>query len=110
MKKNEEKALRVKYLRKLEKFFKAAIGTLKKENFDKIKFQERMLKNAKFVEKNCAVNLNSNYAKNLEFFLKACLDFSKEKNELLNLANALDKEKKQSQKKEKHKNYFKDYE
>ena len=54
-----------------------------------------MLKNAKFFEKNPAVNLNSTYAKNLEFFVNACLDFSKEKNELLNLANALDKQKKQ---------------
>lgn len=52
-----------------------------------------MLKNAKFFKKNPAVNLNSTYAKNLEFFVNACLDFSKEKSELLNLANALDKQK-----------------
>ncbi|ECB9609426.1 hypothetical protein GYL97_000056 [Campylobacter jejuni] len=110
MTKNEEKALRVKYLRNLEKFFNDAISALKKEDFDKTKFEERMLKNAKFFEKNPAVNLNSTYAKNLEFFVNACLDFSKEKNELLNLANALDKQKKQGGKKEKHKNYLKDYE
>lgn len=58
-----------------------------------------MLKNAKFFEKNPVVNLNSTYAKNLEFFVNACLDFSKEKSELLNLANALDKQKNKVRKK-----------
>lgn len=58
-----------------------------------------MLKNAKFFEKNPTVNLNSTYAKNLEFFVNACLDFSKEKSELLNLANALDKQKNKVRKK-----------
>ncbi|MCW1330018.1 hypothetical protein OLS41_03205, partial [Campylobacter jejuni] len=47
MTKNEEKALRVKYLRNLENF-NGAISALKKEDFDKTKFEERMLKNAKF--------------------------------------------------------------
>lgn len=98
MTKNEEKALRVKYLRNLENF-NGAISALKKEDFDKTKFEERMLKNAKFFEKNPAVNLNSTYAKNLEFFVNACLDFSKEKSELLNLANALDKQKNKVKKK-----------
>lgn len=106
MNKNEEKTLRVKYLRNLEKFFNAATCALKKENFDPCKFKERMLKNTKFFKKNTAVNLNSDYAKKLEFFVHSCLDFSKEKNELLNLANALDKQKRQSEKKEKHKNYL----
>ncbi|MFQ6341609.1 hypothetical protein [Campylobacter sp. VTCC 70190] len=110
MTKNEEKALRIKYLRKLEKFFSAAKSALKREDFNKAKFEERMLKNAKFFEKDPAVILNSTYAKNLEFFVNACLNFSKEKNELLALANALDKQKKQGEKKEKHKNYLKDYE
>lgn len=97
--KNEEKALRVKYLRNLEKFFNGAMSALKKENFDKTKFEERMLKNAKFFEKNSAVSLNSAYAKNLEIFVNACLDFSKEKSELLNLANALDRQKNKARKK-----------
>ena len=97
--KNEEKALRVKYLRNLEKFFNGAMSSLKKENFDKTKFEERMLKNAKFFEKNSAVSLNSAYAKNLEIFVNACLDFSKEKSELLNLANALDRQKNKARKK-----------
>ena len=46
----DEKTLRVKYLRALEKFANAAISALKKENFDKEKFQERMEKNKKIVE------------------------------------------------------------
>ncbi len=110
MTKKEEKTLRTKYLRNLEKFFNSAISTLKKENFDEAKFKERMLKNAKFFENNPVVNLNSSYAKNLEIFVNTCLDFSKKKNELLVLANALDKRKKKKEKKEKHKNYLKEYE
>ncbi|HED6845827.1 TPA: hypothetical protein SB295_001559, partial [Campylobacter coli] len=44
----------------------------------------------------------------LENFVNHCLDFSKQKEELLSLANALDKLKK-GEKKEKHKTYLKDY-
>ncbi|KAA6225488.1 MULTISPECIES: hypothetical protein [unclassified Campylobacter] len=106
--KNNEKAKRVKYIRSLEKFASVAVNTLKKDDFDKDKFKERMLKNMKFFEKNEAVILNANYAKSLENFVNACLDFSKEKSELLNLANALDKLKNKN-KKEKHKNYLKDF-
>lgn len=108
MAKIDEKTLRVKYLRALEKFANAAISALKKENFDKEKFQERMEKNKKIVEKCKAVNLNSSYNKTLENFVNNCLDFSKQKEELLSLANALDKLKK-GEKKEKHKTYLKDY-
>ena len=104
----DEKTLRVKYLRALEKFANAAISALKKENFDKEKFQERMEKNKKIVEKCEAVNLNSSYNKSLENFVNHCLDFSKQKEELLSLANALDKLKK-GEKKEKHKTYLKDH-
>lgn len=109
MAKINEKALRVKYLRALEKFTNAAISALKREDFDKDKFQERMQKNEKFFQKCEAVVLNSSYGKALENFVNTCLDFSKDKNELLILANALDKLKK-GEKKEKHKNYLKEYE
>ncbi len=78
-KKMKKKALRVKYLRNLEKFFNGAISALKKEDFDKTKFEERMLKNAKFFEKNPAVNLNSTYAKNLEFFCQCLFRFFQRK-------------------------------
>ncbi|MCH5335846.1 MAG: hypothetical protein J1D99_00355 [Campylobacter sp.] len=110
MSKDLEKNERVKYLRKLEKFARSAYVILKKEDFDLNKFKERMLKNYQNLDKNFRVNLNSNYAKALEDFVKACLDFSKEKEELLNLANSLDKQKNRAKKKEKYKNYLKDYE
>ena len=106
----KEKALRVKYLRQLEKFANSAISALKKENFDKTKFEERMLKNAKIFDKSEAVMLSSSYTKALENFVNACLNFSKEKSELLSLANALDRQKKQGEKKHKNKNYLKEYE
>ncbi|MCR2109092.1 hypothetical protein CUPS4049_00320 [Campylobacter upsaliensis] len=105
---DKEKSLRVKYLRNLEKFANSAINGLKKEDFDQQKFQKRLLKNSKFFKENEAVFLNSSYAKNLESFVNACLDFNHSKEDLLSLANALDKQKKQSGKKEKHKNYLKD--
>ncbi|WP_270978194.1 hypothetical protein [Campylobacter helveticus] len=106
---DKEKSLRVKYLRNLEKFANAATSSLKKENFDPQKFEERMLKNTSFFKKDEMVILNSTYAKNLQSFVNACLDFNKTKEELLSLANALDKQKKQSSKKEKHKNYLKEF-
>jgi len=106
----KEKTKRTKYLRNLEKFANSAISGLKKENFDEQKFKERMLKNAKFFEKSEAVVLNASYTKALENFVNACLDFSKNKNELLVLANALDKQRKQGEKRAKYKNFLKDYE
>lgn len=99
MTKINEKALRVKYLRTLEKFANAAISALKREDFDEAKFQERMQKNEKFFQKCEAVVLNSAYSKALENFVNVCLDFSKQKKELLSLANALDKLKKGEKKK-----------
>lgn len=108
--KNDIKTLRVKYLRNLEKFASAAVNALKKEEFDKTKFEERMLKNKNFFQNCEATPLHASYPKNLENFVLACLDFSKDKAELLSLANALDKQKKQGQKKQKHKNFLKDYE
>ena len=105
----DEKSLRVKYLRRLQKFANSAICALKKENFNPQKFQEKMLKNQAFFEKSPAVRLYAGYARNLEHFVGACLDFSKSKEELLSLANTLDKQKNQN-KKQKHKNYLKEYE
>lgn len=110
MKKNEEKILRVKYLRKLEKFAHTALCILKKENFDLEKFQEKMQKNSAIFDNFESICLHSSFTKALENFVMACLDFSKEKAELVNLANALDKLRNQSQKKQKYKKYLKDYE
>ncbi|MBZ7952308.1 hypothetical protein H2258_02905 [Campylobacter sp. RM9939] len=103
-----EKSLRVKYLRSLEKFANTAKSCLKREDFNLEKFQERMQKNKKNLEKCQAVVLNSTYSKALENFVNACLDFSLKKEELLYLANTLSKLKNHNYK-EKHKNYLKDY-
>ncbi|NDJ27551.1 hypothetical protein GW575_06265 [Campylobacter sp. MIT 19-121] len=106
-----EKSLRTRYLRILEKFANAAISALKKENFDEMLFQERMLKNYKLFEKCEVIKLNSSYIKELESFVNACLDFKNSKAELLSKANNLDKLKKsQTYKKDKHKSKFKEYE
>lgn len=108
--KNDEKALRIRYLRNLDKFFNAAMSALKKEDFNSELFKERMLKNAKIFDKSPAVSLNSSSSKELENFVNACLDFTLSKEELLAKANALDKLKKaQTYKKDKHKNKIKEF-
>ncbi|MBF7069188.1 hypothetical protein [Campylobacter volucris] len=107
--KNEEKALRVKYVRALEKFSNSAISALKKEDFQESLFRERMEKNSKVFAKIEAVFLDSTYTKALEIFANDCLNHSLDRKDLLNKANALYKLKnKQSYKKDKHKNNFKD--
>lgn len=106
--KNNEKSIRVKYIRNLEKFINSAISSLKKENFNQELFKERMIKNSKIFDKTPAINLNSSYTKAMQEFVNACLDFSLSKNDLLSKANYLDKIKNNQYKKEKHKNKFKD--
>lgn len=108
--KTNEKMARNRYIRTLEKFCKLATTALKKEQFDKNLFQQRMLKNFELFQKSPAVRLNSTYTKELEIFVNACLDFSFSQKELINKANALDKLKRmQNYKKDKHKNKFKDF-
>ncbi|TXE86397.1 hypothetical protein FPD38_07055 [Campylobacter volucris] len=107
--KNEEKTLRVKYVRALEKFSNSAISVLKREDFQESLFRERMEKNSKVFVKIEAVFLDSTYAKALERFANDCLNYNFDRKDLLNKANALYKLKnKQSYKKDKHKNNFKD--
>ncbi|MBX2079346.1 hypothetical protein I9T54_07390 [Campylobacter peloridis] len=107
--KNEEKALRVKYVRALEKFTNSAVSALKREDFNIILFKERMQKNAKIFEKIQAVFLDSTYTKALETFVNECLDDKLDQKKLISKANALYKLKNnQSYKKEKHKIKYKD--
>lgn len=107
--KNEEKALRVKYVRALEKFSNSAISALKKENFDEQIFKERIEKNMRFLIKLEAVFLDSTYTKALENFVNDCISAKFDRKELLNKANALYKLKtSQNYKKDKHKIKFKD--
>ncbi|OCX42825.1 hypothetical protein A7X81_05755 [Campylobacter ornithocola] len=107
--KNDEKSLRVKYVRALEKFTNSAVSALKREDFDLTLFRERMQKNAKIFEKVQAVFLDSTYTKALEVFVNDCLDENLNQKELSSKANALYKLKNnQSYKKDKYKIKFKD--
>ncbi|MBK1963594.1 hypothetical protein [Campylobacter novaezeelandiae] len=110
MTKNEEKKIRIKYIRNLEKFFNEASLSLKKENFDLEKFREKVLKNAKILKKDPFVFINSSYIKNLENFANTCLNFSMKQNDLLKQVHFIEKLKKnQNYKKDKYKNYLKEY-
>lgn len=107
----EEKTKRVKYVRALEKFVKSAVAILKREDFDFLRFEERMLKNAIPLQKVEPIVLDSTYTKNLESFCNLILetvnqkieDKEEERQILLKHANALEKLKTNSSyKKEKH--------
>ncbi|AJC86227.1 hypothetical protein [Campylobacter sp. RM16704] len=107
--KNEEKFLRVKYIRALEKFANSAVNALKREDFNIMLFRERMQKNAKIFEKLQAVFLDSTYTKALENFVNECLDERLDQKTLILRANALYKLKnKQSYKKNMRQINFKD--
>ena len=108
---NEERAKRVKYLRALEKFAKSAVATLKREDFDFSRFEERMHKNTIPLRKVDPIVLDSTYTRSLEAFCNLILLTLKEEIEekeqkrqiLLKHANALEKLKvNSSYKKEKH--------
>jgi len=108
---DKKRAMRVKYVRALEKFVKAAINILKRADFDFERFEERMKKNATALKKVEPVVLDSTYTKSLEDFANLVLqtvdtnkDNSEDKREiLLKNANALEKLKANSSyKKEKH--------
>lgn len=106
----DEKSARTRYIRNLEKFYRLSASALKKEDFNKELFNQRVLKNAEFFKKSPPVQLNSAYTKELESFVNACLSLNLNKQELINKANSLDKLKNtQNYKKSKHKNKFEDY-
>jgi hypothetical protein len=108
-----EKALRLRYIRALEKFAKRAINLLKapEEDFHFEKFKKKMAENFKPVEKVEVVRLDSGYMSKLESYVNMILgtldnhskDFEDEKSMLLKEANLLHKEKnKNIYKKDKH--------
>jgi hypothetical protein len=108
---DEERAKRVKYVRALEKFVKSAVATLKREDFDFSRFEERMQKNAIPLRKVAPIVLDSTYTKSLEAFCNLILETlnqnieekEEERQVLLRHANALEKLKvNSSYKKEKH--------
>lgn len=100
--KNDEKAKRIKFIRALQKVASNATTLLKKENFDAELFAKAMQKNELFLQKCEAVSLNATHTKALLEFVNACFQTPIKQNELLSLANALDKGRKS--KKIKHKN------
>ncbi len=111
MKKNE-KILRFKYIRVLEKFVKRTIALLKDKDFDFEIFKEKIIKNFEEIEKVEAVRLDSQYMIKLRDYAQITLntidnhsvDFEEEKQLLLKEANLLHKEKNKSNyKKDKHK-------
>ncbi|GEM_PF-91636 len=108
-----EKALRLRYIRALEKFAKRAINLLKapEEDFHFEKFKKKMDENFKDVEKVEVVRLDNGYMSKLEEYVNLILrtitnhskDFEDEKSLLLKEANLLHKEKnKNIYKKDKH--------
>lgn len=108
-----EKALRLRYIRALEKFAKRAINLLKapEEDFHFEKFKKKMDENFKDVEKVEVVRLDNGYMSKLEEYVNLILrtitnhskDFEDEKSILLKEANLLHKEKnKNIYKKDKH--------
>ena len=108
-----EKELRLRYMRVLEKFAKRAINILKapEENFYFEKFIKKMNENFKYVAKVKIVRLDSGYMTKLESYVNLILgtlenhskNFKDEKSMLLKEANLLHKEKnKNIYKKDKH--------
>jgi hypothetical protein len=108
-----EKDLRLRYIRVLEKFAKRAINLLKApaEDFHHEKFKKKMNENFKYVKKVEVVRLDNEYMSKIESYVNIILStlenhsitFEEEKSMLLKEANLLHKEKnKNIYKKDKH--------
>lgn len=109
-----EKALRLKYIRVLEKFLSRTIAILKNEKFDLELFINTVNKNYEDIKKAEEVRLTSTYLMKLKDYINLTLrltqtyegDFLEERETLLKEANLLHKEKnKTSYKKDKHKKH-----
>ena len=111
-KENNQKIIRVKYVRVLEKFVQRSIALLKHPEFDFVLFIRLTISNYEFVEKTESIRLDSEYLKRLQSFVQTILntisshskDFKEEQQLLLKEANLLHKEKNRTNyKKDKHK-------
>ncbi len=111
MKKQNDKNIRLKYVRVLEKFIKRTIALLKHPQFDFNIFKQQTIKNYEFVAQTESIRLDSEYLKKLIAYSQTILNtieyhsetFKKEKELLLKEANLLHKEKnKSTYKKDKH--------
>ncbi|MDD2698121.1 MAG: hypothetical protein PHF17_04875 [Arcobacteraceae bacterium] len=107
-----EKVLRLRYIRVLEKFFTRALAFLKNQDFNPAIFKKNIDKYYEDIKKVKAVRLDSEYLNMLEEFVNSTLsktakiddDFSEQKEALLKEANLVHKEKNKSNyKKDKHK-------
>ena len=114
MKKQNDKALRFKYIKVLEKFVKRTIALVKDKEFNHEIFKEKVNKYYEEVEKIESVRLDSQYMIKLKEYAQMTLNFvdnhskdksfEKEREILLKEANLLHKEKNKSNyKKDKHK-------
>lgn len=92
-----EKFIRVRYLRCLEKFAVSVIKALKRDDFDTQKFSAMVEKNQELLARCQKATLYESYPRALQAFVELCIvqkDASNARNELLRAANALEKFKK----------------
>ena len=112
MQKKQNKIIRLKYIRVLEKFLTRSVALLKNDSFELDNFKINIDRYYDEIKKVKSVRLDSEYLKKLIAFVNLTLektqnhsdDFEIEKQLLLKEANLLHKEKnKTSYKKDKHK-------
>lgn len=112
MKKQNEKSIRLRYIRVLEKFLTRSIALLKNDDFNLDNFKNNIDRYYEEIQNVESVRLDSEYLKKLVDFVNLTLqkiethsnDFENEKQLLLKEANLLHKEKNKSNyKKDKHK-------
>jgi hypothetical protein len=112
MQKQNEKTIRLRYIRVLEKFNTKAIGLLKYDNFDLELYKKAVLRGYTELQKAKSCELYSEYPLGVKALAQTILDtlqnhskdFEEERNLILKQANLLDKLKNNNRyKKDKHK-------
>jgi len=107
-----EKHIRVKYMRLLEKFVKSSSNTLKLEDFNYKLFEKRVFNSYSKIEKMGDVKTDSSYMNSLRNFIdktvktlrREDIDSEKKREILLKESNLVEKsQNRKSRKKEKHK-------
>jgi len=111
--KTNEKTIRLRYIRVLEKFLTRTISLVKKENFDLALYKVAVTKNYAELQKTPTIELYNEYPKALKSTVQYILDtledhtkdFENERNAILKNSNLLEKLKNNNRyKKDKHKN------
>lgn len=108
MMQKDEKFLRVKFIRSLEKFLKSVVVAAKKDDFDEDKFYELISKKGQILEKVEPIFLDSLYTKSLVEFANLALSKA-DRTEIIKKANSIEKIKNQKHKKDKHKGKFDEF-